>query len=220
MGTPSEDPGLPSTGWPVTSPSDVFGVRSVRVPQRARPILDDGRSVIVGWQWDTKDGYVVVATPDGAIVSRTEKGLESPLIDPIDLVLVFGGVLRILAKGAAAGGARLLTGRVAARTVAAQLAEHEAMALLGRTAVADRLPLLFTRTVLEHMREPSRFVPVQIIKMAIAHGVRSPDPRGVSGAFRYFIPMVRNGKEYGLEILLRDSDKTVLHVLYRAGMVS
>ena len=80
------------------------------------------------------------------------------------------------------------------------------------------MPLLFTRTVLEHMRDPGRFVPVQIIKMAIAHGARSPDPRGVAGVFRYFIPMVRNGKEYGLEVLVRQSDRTVMHVLYRAGM--
>lgn len=212
------EPGLPSNGWPTTPGSDVFGVRAAVIPSSARAIYDDSRSVIIGWQWETADGWVLLASPDGTVLNRSEKGLESPLIDPLDLMFIIGGLVRVFVKGAAEGGARMLLGRVAGRTVASQLTAPEAAMVVGRAQSIDRMPLLFTRTVLGHMQTPARFVPVQIIRMAISYGAKSPDPRGVAGVVRYFIPMVRNGREYGLEVLLRENDRTVMHVKYAPGM--
>ncbi len=65
------------------------------------------------------------------------------------------------------------------------------------------------------MADPARRVPHHILKLAIRFGTRTPDPQGVVGAFRYVIPMVRNGRQYTLEVVLREADKTVLHFLYR-----
>ena len=65
------------------------------------------------------------------------------------------------------------------------------------------------------MAAPGRRVPHHILKLAIKHGKRTPDPQGAAGAFMYKIPMIRNGKEYTLEVLLREADNTVLHFLYK-----
>ena len=78
-----------------------------------------------------------------------------------------------------------------------------------------RGPLNFTVTTARYMEEPARRVPHHILKLAIRLGTRSPDPQGVTGAFRYVIPMFRNGREYTLEVVIREADKTVLHFLYR-----
>lgn len=214
------EPGIAPSDWPKTDPADVFGVKSDTVPLDARPVFDDTQRVIVGWQWESGNGFRLVATPDGRVVSRVEKGMEHPLIDPIDIVLIIGSFLRILGRGAARGGALLLESRAARLLAVKELSEETASVLIRHSEATARIPLLFTKTVLGHMANPKRFVPVQIIKMAIAHGARSPDPRGVAGLFRYFIKMTRNGKDFGLEVILRDSDQTVVHVLYSKDIAS
>jgi hypothetical protein len=76
------------------------------------------------------------------------------------------------------------------------------------------LELNFTKTTLAHMATKGRHVPVSILKLAIRYGKRAPDPDGVPGAFQYTIPMMRNGVEYTLKVVLREADKTVLHFHY------
>jgi hypothetical protein len=65
------------------------------------------------------------------------------------------------------------------------------------------------------MADAARRVPQHILKLALRFGTRSPDPQGVTGAFSYVIPMIRNGKVYTLEVVIREADNTILHFLYK-----
>ena len=51
--------------------------------------------------------------------------------------------------------------------------------------------LQFTGTTAAHMAERGRYVPINILKLAVRYGVRDADPLGVTGAFRYTIPLWR-----------------------------
>ena len=82
-------------------------------------------------------------------------------------------------------------------------------------AIRFRGALNFTATTAARMADPGRRVPHHILKLAVRFGRRSPDPQGVAGAFRYATPMIRNGRQYTLEVVLRESDQTILHFLYR-----
>lgn len=75
--------------------------------------------------------------------------------------------------------------------------------------------LKFTATTAERMATRGRHVPVHILHLAIKYGRRSPDPQRVQGAFLYTIKMLKNGKEYALEIVVREKDWTILHFLFK-----
>ncbi len=65
------------------------------------------------------------------------------------------------------------------------------------------------------MATRGRYVPVHILHLAIKYGRRSPDPQRVKGAFLYTIKMLKNGKEYVLEVVVREKDWTILHFLFK-----
>lgn len=143
-----------------------------------------------------------------------EVGLESPLLDPIDLIVLFGGLLRAIGKG---------TGSIAARAVG-----RGSVVIGGRTLSAAvtgamrtafrRLSvqsLKFTATTAERMATRGRYVPVHILHLALKYGRRSPDPQRVQGAFLYTIKMLKNGKEYALEVIVREKDWTILHFMFK-----
>lgn len=188
----------------------------------ARAIFDDeDTSVIVGFRYYS-GGYYEIYDLEGNMVESGEPGLETPLIDPIDIVaggitgLLRGGgraVVRGVAGGVGGGGALARAGLVA--TIRA-LSRRAITAIRGvYRAIRFRGALNFTGTTIARMADPARRVPHHILKLAIRFGTRSPDPQGVAGAFRYVIPMIRNGRQYILEVVIREADKTVLHFLYR-----
>lgn len=190
----------------------------------AMPIYDDQEThAIVGFRY-TSGGFWQVYDLNGNLVETGEAGLEQPLIDPID---IFAGLLTGLVTGVGRSGVRM-AGRVAA-SAAGEAATETGIRGLARvigqrviTAIratyrAIRLGrgLNFTGTTAAHMAEPGRRVPIHILNLAIRYGARTPDPQGVAGAFRYVIPMFRNGRQYTLEVVLREADRTILHFLYR-----
>jgi hypothetical protein len=75
--------------------------------------------------------------------------------------------------------------------------------------------LKFTATTAARMATPGRFVPVHILHLAIKFGKRTADPQGIKGAFLYTTRMLKNGREYTLEVVLRESDQTILHFLFK-----
>ncbi|MGB9632210.1 MAG: DUF4157 domain-containing protein [Chloroflexaceae bacterium] len=194
----------------------------------ATPIFDDhDTSVIVGFRYSS-GGYYEIYDLEGNMVESGEPGLESPLIDPIDLLaggitglgrgLLRGGV-RAVGRGVASsvgrGGGTALARAGLVVTIRA-LSARAITAIRGTyRAIRFRGALNFTGTTAARMADPARRVPHHILKLAIRFGTRSPDPQGVVGAFRYTIPMIRNGRQYTLEVVIRESDRTVLHFLYR-----
>ena len=72
----------------------------------------------------------------------------------------------------------------------------------------------FAYSALEHMQDPNRFVPVQILMDAIKYGNPAPDPKG-SNAVMYTIEMIKSGKTYILEVLYDFATNTIWHFLYK-----
>ncbi|WP_193181830.1 peptidoglycan-binding domain-containing protein [Nisaea sediminum] len=186
----------------------VFEVRPPNIPADATPIADD-ELTIVGYRSE-RHGLIEILDLDGEVVHRDELGLESPLFDP-SLLIPAGGLAMLSLRKLLA----LATGRAAAgTTVRLGLGQEIERALFRALHSLRQTPLRFTNTTAAQMRDPGRHVPVHVLRMAIRHGRRAPDPRGVRGAIEYRIPMSRLGQRYELKIVLRERDNTILHFHY------
>ena len=73
--------------------------------------------------------------------------------------------------------------------------------------------LNFSTTSAEHMSDPNRYVPVQILQEAIRTGTPMPDPRGGSSTM-YYTTMMRGSKSYNLEVLYDAPSNTIYHFKY------
>ncbi len=72
----------------------------------------------------------------------------------------------------------------------------------------------FSVKTTEHMQEPGRFVPIQILEQAIKGSKGIPDPRG-SRALLHTVEMWKNGKVYKLEVLYDQTTNTIWHFVYK-----
>lgn len=213
---------------PASDPVDAgFWLSAPRVRAGSVPILDnESTGVIIGFRYSSS-GYWEVYDLHGNLVDVGESPLETPLIDPIDIVAggivglgrgILGGGLRGAARGIAGGagrGAGSGLGRAGLAVAIRALSQRAATALRATYRVLRfRGNLSFTATTAARMADPARRVPHHILKLAIRHGSRSPDPQGAAGAFQYLIPMFRNGRGYTLKVVLREADQTVLHFHY------
>lgn len=220
------EPEEASASIPESDPIDgEFWIWPVGMREGAKPIFDDeNTSIVVGFRYYS-GGYYEIYNLEGKMVESGEPGLEAPLIDPIDILA--GGITG-LGKGLFRGGGRAVAQGVAGRGGGAALvgaglmitiktlSRRAVTALRGvYRAIRFRGTLNFTGTTIARMADPGRRVPHHILKLAIRFGTRSADPQGVVGAFRYVVPMIRNGRQYTLEVVIREADMTVLHFLYR-----
>ncbi len=71
----------------------------------------------------------------------------------------------------------------------------------------------FGSKALQHMQEPSRFVPISTLIETIKYGIANPDPRG-SCAIMYTTEIYKNGKLYQLEVLYDEITNTIWHFMY------
>jgi hypothetical protein len=197
---------------------EVFELRPPRVPAKAVPIFDQGLGAVVGYRDEATTGVYRIYDLEGNVVAMEEKGLDSPDIDPIDLIFFFSGIARTLGKGVLTGlvrqapkvaaltGARLSAGLLVATIVGALRTVFKGLAVRE---------LKFTATTAARMMSAGRHVPVHILHLAIKYGKRVPDPQGAKGAFLFATKMLKNGKEYLLEVVVREADWTILHFLYK-----
>jgi RHS repeat-associated protein len=77
--------------------------------------------------------------------------------------------------------------------------------------------LRFTETTLGHMKEAGRMVPRATLAQAILTGTRSADPQGAPGAIQVTQTITKNGKNYLLQIIYRETDNMILHFSYAAA---
>ncbi|HEI8865254.1 TPA: hypothetical protein SLG40_000712 [Serratia odorifera] len=174
-------------------------------------------------------GYSVAQAPglwriydaDGVFLRLEEAPLESPLIDPTDLVLIAFGAFRLLR----AGQALLESGIKTAVTV--KLSQAAISILRGRLKMGlSARALKMTATPAKHMLNPGRYVPLQLQEKVIRYGKRMPDPKNAPGLFLYkseIYKLVENRakkgsyfyKKYTLEVLVREKDWTITHFLYK-----
>ncbi|WP_080432162.1 hypothetical protein [Burkholderia ubonensis] len=193
--------------WHGRSPisSALFEIRPSNLSIQAEPLFDSGLDAIIGYRTES-GGVTYVYDLDGECVSVTERPLETPLIDPVDAIFLIGSVWR--------SGARVMA-RIGGYGAHAIISRSVLSGLRTRFAASSSKQLRFAATPLAHMQEPWRFVPVHILRLAIRHGKRIPDPKGHQGIFQYTAPMTHRGVRYQLDVVVRESDYTVLHFVYK-----
>jgi hypothetical protein len=205
--------GLPYAGPQPDLNQGVFEVRAGAVPADAVPIVDEDVAAVIGFRSSGR-GITRVFDLDGTLVSIDEVGLQSPAIDPIDLVTI-GGVVAVSVRKAVQLLGRAVSAQAVGKGAAGLLRQEALQTLRAVFRSSATTQLRFSRAALKHMRNPDRHVPVHILRLAIRHGRRSPDPQNVPGLSMYRIPMRRAGKSYELEVLIRESDNTILHFSYK-----
>jgi hypothetical protein len=201
----------------VDDPDISFAInKDVKFKEKVIPIFDPDTGIVIGYRslgtvWNVYD-------LEGNFITTEELALETPWFDPIDLIGGFGGkfIFKTIARSAVKTSARVLVRGVGAAAVG--LLRRALAKLVTRSA------LKFTATTAARMATKGRYVPVQILQLAIKYGAKSADPQKVKGVFKYVIKMskyVGNDagkavyKEYTLEVVLREADNTVLHFLYK-----
>jgi hypothetical protein len=197
---------------------------------RGEPIYDDESGAVIGFMVHIDTGLNNFYNLNGIFVAGDEIGLEEPLLDPIDFVMIFGGLARGVARAAlrtgiraaASAGSKVII-RALTTTAIAGLRSSFRVFVSGRT-------LKFTATTAAWMATKGRYVPVHMLKTAIRYGAREADPQGVKGAFRYTLKIIRSdpgivasdpasswaGKTYNLVVVVKEelTSNTVLHFLY------
>ena len=196
----------------------VFELRAPGVPANAIPVFDESLGAVVGYREEATTGVYRLYDLNGNVVGMEEKGLESPLVDPLDLIFFVGGILRALGTGAVTGVVRqppklaaMTASRLSARALVASIVGVMRTVFKG-LAVRE---LKFTATTAARMMTAGRHVPLHILHLTLKYGKRVPDPQGVKGAFLFTAKMLKNGKEYLIEVVVRESDWTILHFLYK-----
>jgi len=202
---------LPS-GLP--DPDAVFHVGIAHIRQPSKPIYDQSSRAVIGYVYSSA-GYFEYYDLFGSRVATDEIGLDQPLFDPIDLLFIGGAIVRGVGKAAAKAGVRAVASAGTRLTIRAlTTAVIELMRASLRRVVSGQA-LKFTATTAARMASKDRHVPVHILQLAIRFGKREADPQKIAGLFRYTIKMFRNGTEYTLEVVVRESDRTIMHFLYK-----
>jgi hypothetical protein len=223
----------PSIDLPTTPPPEdllVYAAASPHVPPSSKPIYDDDSGAVIGFMYSSL-GYYAFYDLTGNLVASDEISLEQPLVDPLDFVMLIGGVARGVARTAiaiglraAASGGIKLTLRALTATVLAGMRGAFRAAISVRT-------LKFTATTASRMATKGRYVPLHMLKMAIRFGAREADPQEVKGAFQYTLKLIRSdphiapglspaaswaGKTYTLKVVVKEelTSNTVLHFHY------
>ena len=224
----------PSVDLPPTPPPEdvpVYAVPPARVPSTSKPVLDQESGAVIGYMYSS-NGYYAFFDLAGNLVASDEIGLEQPLVDPIDFVFIVGGLARGIGRTALKLGIRAVAG-VGSRAVVRALTSEviSAMRSLLRGVMSARM-LKFTATTAERMATKGRYVPVQMLKMALRYGAREADPQGAKGAFQYTLKIIRSdpaiapglnpaaswaGKTYTLKVVVKEevTSSTVLHFHYQ-----
>ncbi len=191
----------------------LFELRPKNIPPNAVPLFDEDIGAVVGYR-EEHEGIFKTFDINGIVVDIQELPLEKPLLDPIDLITI-GGIVAVSVRKALQAGGILFSTSAAGRKAIELLSQSTVQSLRAvfrRTATGT---LKFTATTAARMGDKNRFVPVHILKMAIRYGRRVADPQGIRGASMYTIPMLRNGRRFTLEVVIRVRDRTVLHFVYK-----
>ncbi|NML29806.1 hypothetical protein [Paraburkholderia antibiotica] len=186
----------------------LFDVRPPGVPFNAKPIYDADLDCIIGYQQEVA-GVSRIYGLDGH-VSVSEKPLESPLFDPLDVLFMVGGFWRAGLRGLTEWGIKGIGSQIGRATLYGLRARYYALV---------QRPVRFSAKALEHMMDPDRFVPLHILRLAVKYGSRIPDPRNRPGLYMYEIAMSRLGayqvgKKYVLEVLVNEKDYIIYHFKY------
>ncbi|MBF9265766.1 hypothetical protein [Paracidovorax cattleyae] len=206
---------------------DGFEIRPPSVPPTARRIIDEQMGGCIGYAYEGSRGVWHIYNAMGEKVAIEEIPLEASPIDPFD-VLILGGLLLKLGRW---GWVARKNGPAAIKFAGEVVVQRFAKLLRARLLAPKARQLKFTESAARHMAESTRFVPIHILEGAIRFGARRADPKGVQGYFMYTFPemkkltrqvvmiegrreMIYIPKKYNLEVLVREADWTISHFKY------
>lgn len=200
------------------------------VPPGAVPVVDEDSGICIGYLYGFSGVYDVYDAT-GEYLGKYELPLESPLIDPLDIILIGGWFIKNglkLVTLLKAGGSSLV------KAGSIKLTEHLVSLLRGRLKLGlSPRTLKFTPKAAAHMAEAERYVPITIIEKAIRYGKRGIDAKGRSALVlkRYTINIkkyrypsttknlqgknINEIKEYTLEVVVDERAWTVTHFMYK-----
>ncbi len=207
------EPAVPFTELPPSPSKGIFELRHKNSPSDAVPMFDEEIGAVVGYRLE-HEGVFETFDINGDRVDIQELPLEKPLLDPIDLITV-GGFVAVSVRKALQAGGIAFSANVAGRKAIELLSQSTLQSLRAVFRRAATGTLKFTVATTANMRNPHRYVPVHIFKLAIKYGRKIPDPQGAPGASKYITTMFRDGKRYTLNIVVRNRDRTVLHYHYK-----
>lgn len=172
-------------------------------------MFDEDIGAVIGYRQE-RSGIFKTFDINGELVDIQELPLEKPLLDPIDLITI-GGLAAVSVRKALQAGGIVFSATAAGRKAIELLSQTTVQSLRAVFRRAATGTLKFTATTAPYMRNPHRYVPIHILKLAIRFGKKLPDPGKTPGASLYTTSMFRNGKRYTLNIVVRNRDRTVLH---------
>ena len=175
------------------SPSKgIFELRHRNIPTDAVPVFDEDIGAVIGYRQE-RSGIFKTFDINGELVDIQELPLEKPLLDPIDLITI-GGLAAVSVRKALQAGGIVFSASAAGRKAIELLSQTTVQSLRAVFRRAATGTLKFTATTAPYMRNPHRYVPIHILKLAIRFGKKLPDPGKTPGASLYTTSMFRNGR--------------------------
>lgn len=188
------------------------------------PVVDEDTGMCIGYLYGISGVYDVYDAT-GEYLGKYELPLETPLLDPLDIILLGGWFVK--------SGHRIVTllKRGTSSLVKAgsiKLTEYLVSLLRGRLKIGlSPRTLKFLPKAATHMNDINRYVPVHILEKAIRFGKRGSDAKAVvdKGLKRYEIKITKfrmknkkektyERKEYTLEVIVNERDWTIKHFEY------
>lgn len=214
----AEENGFPAPDIYRQNNGEYFAIKAqYPLPVNVQPIVDDTTSLCIGYSELYSPGLWRIYDCDGRFITMEEAPLEAGF-GPLEFSILTLGSFRLLSAG------RSLFDLTIKAQPGITLSQGVQNLLRGRFKTGlSPSDIKFTRTTIERMKSPGRFIPVQIIEKAIRYGSRRPDTKGIEGLFEYRVPMVRlvrrirnnrvvyERKEFTLSVVVREKDWTVMH---------
>lgn len=207
--------------------SDYFSIVPENLlPPHTSPIIDEETGMCIGYIGPSRGGVYDIYDLDGKFVTLYELPLESPLIDPYDII--FLGLLIFKSIKYSENIIKIITKNGTTKKISVKISSYIISSLKGRLKIGlSPRQIKFTSVTAAHMRDPGRYVPVYILEKAIRYGKRSKDIKGKSDMIlkKYDVKIKRSrydkhrnlyeNKEYNLEVVVDESNWTITHFLYK-----
>lgn len=206
-----------------------FELRPPFVPATASRIMDEEMGGCIGYADEGAKGVWHIYNALGEKVAIEETPLEASPIDPYDVLILGGALLKVGRLGwLARKGAVSRASAAAAST--STIVRRFAVLLRAKLLARQVGRIKFLRTAALHMGESGRYVPVYILEAVVKFGVRRPDPQGAKGFFMYTSEITKLTKKtvvinkhpevfyvpkkYNIEVLVREADWAISHFKY------
>jgi len=146
---------------PLRTTNTAFTVAIPSLPSTERPIVDDASGACVGYVHEGAKNVWRIFDMYGQFIRIGEAPLETPIVDPYNLILIGPAVIKLVRTGFSTA-TRLVAERTAI-SATSKITGRVLPLLRRRLLVLSVKRLQFTETAAKHMANPGRFVPIHIL---------------------------------------------------------